>query len=67
MRHLDHAGIVFAQRGQRVVDQAGEHLRKLVRQDAGVAGGGGACSGLYRGCCRRRAQPQVGVTDQHTL
>ena len=66
LRHLDHAGIVFAQRGQRVVDQAGEHLRKLVRQDAGVAGGGGACSRLYRGR-RRRAQPQVGVADQHTL
>lgn len=67
LRHIDHAGVVVAQRGQGVVDQACQGFREL----------GGQCRGRALGCRRVKGfdgfggggglEPQVGIAHHHAL
>ena len=59
--HFMHACIVFAQRGQRVVDQAGQQFCQVFGQDGQRGGFGG------HGFGGGRVEPQIGVAHHHAL
>ena len=64
LRHVDDAGVVVAQRGQGVVNEAGHGLGKLGGKFAQRGGGIGHFNGLGSS---GRVQPQVGITHHHAL